>query len=78
MFHMMHTQTVITREVRRFMAAQHMTQTALAERLGISQGRVSDRLRGTTNWSLDDMDRLWDLGVPIALPDLAGWGGDEA
>jgi transcriptional regulator with XRE-family HTH domain len=72
------SQVAITREVRRFMAAQHVTQTDMAARLGVSQSQVSHRLRGTVAWSLDDLDALFDIGVPIALPDVAGWGGDEA
>ena len=50
------------------MQAERYTQADVAERLGITQSKVSARLRGTTRWSLDDLDRLWDLGVPIDLP----------
>ncbi len=50
------------------MQAERYTQADVAERLGITQPKVSARLRGTTRWSLDDLDKLWDLGVPIDLP----------
>lgn len=50
------------------MQAEHYTQADVAQRLGLSQSLVSARLRGATRWSLDDLDKLWDLGVPIDLP----------
>ncbi len=50
------------------MQAERYTQADVAKRLGLSQSLVSARLRGTTRWSLDDLDKLWDLGVPIDLP----------
>ena len=62
------TQTAISREVRRWMQAEHYTQLDVARRLGISQPQVSGRLKGSVKWSLDDLDKLWDLGVPIDLP----------
>lgn len=62
------TQTAITREVRRWMQAERYTQADVARHLGISQPQVSCRLKGTVKWSLDDLDRLWDMGVPIDLP----------
>lgn len=71
------SQTVVSREVRHFMVDQGITQAGLAERLDLSQGKVSKRLRGITRWSLEDLDKLWDMGVPISLPAMADWGGDE-
>lgn len=65
---MSNSQTAITREVRRWMQAERYTQADVAALLGINQSKVSNRLRGITRWSLDDLDRLWDLGVPIDLP----------
>lgn len=65
---MSNSQTAITREVRRWMQAERYTQADVARLLGITQGKVSMRLRGSTRWSLDDLDKLWDLGVPIDLP----------
>ena len=50
------------------MQAERYTQADVAKRLGLSQSLVSARLRGATRWSLDDLDKLWDLGVPIDLP----------
>lgn len=60
------------------MAANHLTQADVGASLGIPQSKVSARLRGATRWSLDDLDKLWDMGVPLSLPVMAGWGGDEA
>lgn len=65
---MSNSQTAITREVRRWMQAERYTQADVAALLGINQSKVSNRLRGITRWSLDDLDKLWDLGVPIDLP----------
>lgn len=59
------------------MGANHVTQADIAARLGVTQSQVSSRLRGATRWSLDDLDVLWDMGVDIALPALAGWGGED-
>lgn len=65
---MSNSQTAITREVRRWMQAERYTQADVAALLGTNQSKVSNRLRGITRWSLDDLDKLWDLGVPIDLP----------
>lgn len=42
--------------------------TEVAARLGISQASLSRKLSGDRLWSIDDLDRLWDIGVPIDLP----------
>lgn len=62
------SQTAITREVRRWMTAERNTQAEVAARLGISQASLSRKLSGDRLWSIDDLDRLWDIGVPIDLP----------
>ncbi|WP_143226477.1 helix-turn-helix domain-containing protein [Actinomyces provencensis] len=62
------SQTAITREVRRWMTAERSTQAEVAARLGISQASLSRKLSGDRLWSIDDLDRLWDIGVPIDLP----------
>jgi hypothetical protein len=49
------------------MDASHISQTMLGRILGVNQSQVSARLRGAIRWSLDDVDRLADAGVPITL-----------
>lgn len=64
---MFDSQTSINRLIKRFMNEQHVSQKALAADLGICQSAVSHRLSGITRWSLDDLDRLIQIGVPISL-----------
>lgn len=45
----------IADEVRAAMARRHVTQTQLAEALGISRQAVSDRLRGRTPFTVRDL-----------------------
>ena len=66
------SQTAVSREVRRWMAENRLSQAQVGAVLGVSQVQVSARLRGVTNWSLDDLDKLWELGVPITLPTYQG------
>jgi len=48
------------------MARKGLSQTALAELLGISQTAVSKRLRGDTPWDINELIRAADtLGVPL-------------
>ncbi|WP_165217263.1 helix-turn-helix transcriptional regulator [Schaalia sp. ZJ1691] len=61
------SQAIISREVRRFMDAAHLSQAELAKTLGIDQTGVSARLNGRTRWSLDDLDILREIGVPLEL-----------
>lgn len=61
------SQTVVTREVTRYMSAAGVNQGALAHVLGITQGALSRKLRGHRGWTLDDIDRLAAAGVPITL-----------
>ena len=49
------------------MDASHISQAMLGRILGVNQSQVSARLRGAIRWSLDDVDRLADAGVPITL-----------
>lgn len=52
--------------VRAEMARKGLSQTALAELLGISQTAVSKRLRGDTPWDINELIRAADtLGVPL-------------
>lgn len=64
---MFDSQTSINRLIKRFMNEQHVSQKALAADLGITQSAVSHRLSGITRWSLDDLDRLIQLGIPVGL-----------
>lgn len=66
------SQTAVSREVQRWMAENRLSQAQVGAVLGVSQVQVSARLRGVTNWSLDDLDKLWELGVPITLPTYQG------
>ena len=67
----MHTpQTVISRAARQLMEREGYTQTDLARLLGLSQTRVSERFRGKTRWSIDDLSKLVELG---ALPPITLW-----
>lgn len=49
------------------MRASHLTQAALAAALGVSQTTVSKKLRAETRWTLTDIDRLQDMGVPVSV-----------
>lgn len=57
------SQTVISREVKRYMKTEHLNQACLAALIGLKQTTVSARLRGKTRWSIDDLDRLCDAGI---------------
>lgn len=61
------SQTIITRQVRRFMAATSQTQVDIAHLIGLDQTAVSRRLTGRSRWSVDDLDALMDAGVPLSL-----------
>lgn len=49
------------------MDVRGLTQAALADAIGLTQTKVSARLRGSTRWSLDDIDALGRIGVPVSL-----------
>lgn len=51
-----------------YMASSGLSQTDLGKALGKSQTWVSERLRGVTRWTLDDLDLLISHGVPVSLP----------
>lgn len=67
------THSFVTTEVRRYMDASHITQAAMGRALGISQSQVSARLQGRVRWSVDDIDRLTAVGVPIAVVSTEPW-----
>ena len=61
------SQAIVSREVLHFMRERGLTQAALADAIGLTQTKVSARLRGSTRWSLDDIDTLGRIGVPVSL-----------
>lgn len=65
--------SLVSNEVRRYMDASHMTQAAVGRALGISQSQVSARLQGRIRWSLDDIDRLAAVGVPVSVTSTSPW-----
>lgn len=64
---MFDSQTILSRQVKQYMAAQGISQSALAGDLAMSQTALSQRMRGAARWQLDDLDRLIQLGFPIGL-----------
>lgn len=58
---------IVTREVTRYMCATGLSQAAMAAAIGLRQSALSKRIRGALRWSLTDLDRLADAGVPIHL-----------
>lgn len=61
------TQTVVTRMVRNYLHDSGISQRSLAAELGITQATLSRKLSGIRTWSLEDLDRLIQIGVPIGL-----------
>ena len=68
---MFDSQTVLSRQVKRYMAGQGISQAALAADLGMTQSALSQRLSATTRWNLDDIDQLMRLGIPVGFGTLA-------
>lgn len=67
---------VVAEEVRAQLARARMTQTQLAEILGLPQSAVSNRLRGKVPFSVDDLEVVAGaLGVHPAT--LLGGRGDR-
>nr|DAD92152.1 MAG TPA: helix-turn-helix domain protein [Siphoviridae sp. ctFmt20] len=64
---MQSTQTIVTRLVKNYLNKSGTTQKTLAAVLGITQPTLSRKLTGIRTWSLDDLDQLIQLGVPIGL-----------
>ena len=64
--------------VSTYMRLRGVSQKTLAKQLGVTQGSMSRRINGTTDWSPDDMQRAADyLGIEVSrlferLPYLAG------
>lgn len=59
---------VVRRNIAAEAARQGIRQTDLAAAFGLSRGPMSERFRGVTAWTLDDVERAADvLGVPLAV-----------
>jgi len=61
------SQATVSREVRRYLKASGITQRALGARIGLESESISRKLTGVRRWSLDDIDRLRDAGVPVCV-----------
>lgn len=60
-------QTCVSRIVRRYLADTNTSVTSLAKKVGLSRPTLSARLSGATRWTIDDLDRLIQIGTPIGL-----------
>lgn len=60
-------QTIVTRLVKNYLNDSGITQKTLAAALGITQPTLSRKLTGIRTWSLDELDQLIQIGVPIGL-----------
>jgi len=49
------------------MRATGLSQASMATAIGLRQPALSKRINGALRWSLADLDRLADAGVPIHL-----------
>lgn len=68
---MFDSQTILSRQVKRYMADQGISQRSLAADLGMTQSALSQRLSATTRWNLKDIDQLMRIGVPVGFGTLA-------
>lgn len=68
---MFDSQTILSRQVKRYMAEQGISQRSLAADLGMTQSALSQRLSATTRWNLKDIDQLLRIGVPVGFGTLA-------
>jgi hypothetical protein len=57
----------VTLEVTRYMRATGINQETMAAAIGLQQSVLSKKILGLRRWSLADLDRLADAGVPIHL-----------
>ena len=60
-------QDFVTLEVTRYMRAAGLNQKTMAASIGVQQSVLSKKLLGLRRWSINDLDRLADAGVPIHL-----------
>lgn len=64
---MTRSHVTISRIVRTHMEAEGLTQAAMAASVGKTQSWLSHRLTKRCRWSLDDLDLLASVGVPVIL-----------
>ena len=50
-------QQIISDNMVLAIASRHITRAKLAEGLGVSGGLISQKLRGRTNWTIEDMEK---------------------
>ena len=62
------SQVSLSRQVRRYLDREGLTQEELGKRIGLSAVSVNRKLAGVRRWSLDDLDALVALGVPVRVP----------
>lgn len=60
-------QTIVTRLVKNYLNNSGITQKTLAAALGITQPTLSRKLTGIRTWSLDELDQLVQIGVPVSF-----------
>ena len=70
---MVSTNATVTALVVDYMHREKLSQQRLGDRIGLAQEAVSRRLRGATDWTLNDVDLLILAGVEI--PALAAVDG---
>ena len=58
---------MVSQEIKRYMRAVGLTQSALGKICGLHQSGISMRLDGSVSWRIAELDRLSDGGVPIRL-----------
>ena len=64
----------VARNVRAELARRLLSQTVLADALGISQSAVSRRLLGTTSWTIAELAtvaRLLKVPMTVLVPESA-------
>ena len=62
---MVSTNATVTALVVDYMHREKLSQQRLGDRIGLAQEAVSRRLRGATDWTLDEIDLLILAGVEI-------------
>ena len=62
---MVSTNAIVTALVVDYMHREKLSQQRLGDRIGLAQEAVSRRLRGATDWTLNDVDLLTLAGVEI-------------
>ena len=72
---MVSTNANVTALVVDYMHREKLSQQRLGDRIGLAQEAVSRRLRGVTDWTLNDVDLLILAGVDLPVTAL---GMDEA